>query len=391
MEKCIGCELCAGVCPADCIYVRGLDNPPDHPVSPGERYGYVYEINFLRCIHCDMCVEACPTEAITESKLMEFSFTNRTDAIYTKDELLVDDDGRPKHLPWEDWREGDDLHTSGWMRATSPAGDAAFEGQVQWSGELGFGVRAPEGGQSGRRDDATTGSCPLRETLERHLRPADMPAAKRGPRGAIGRALEKAERFRPGFGKKHKVQADAAYADAKRAGNSERDAWPDPRRRPSVDPATGRRRDRGAADPGGHGHPTDHPRRRRVRRGRRHRPGRRHRRGRGPQPGPLGPDAGHDPVRRGRAVRAPAGQLPGRRPGDRLRRRHRRALPVRDHVPRASTARRTSRPSRCAASARWPSAWCCSGTTGLLLLGQVSKWTTGQPRRWPAPTPAPPT
>ena len=34
MEKCIGCELCAGVCPANCIYVRGLDNPPDHPISP---------------------------------------------------------------------------------------------------------------------------------------------------------------------------------------------------------------------------------------------------------------------------------------------------------------------------------------------------------------------
>jgi hypothetical protein len=169
-------------------------------------------------------VEACPTEAITESKLMEFSFTNRSDAIYTKEELLVDDDGKPKHLPWEDWREGDDLHTSGWMRATSPAGDAAFEGQVQWSGELGFGVRAPEGGQSGVRDDATTGSLPLRETLERHLRPVDMPAAKRGPRGAIGRMLEKAERFAPGFAKSHKVEADAAYLDAKRAGNSQRDA-----------------------------------------------------------------------------------------------------------------------------------------------------------------------
>ena len=35
MEKCIGCELCAGVCPARCIYVRGADNPPDDPVSPG--------------------------------------------------------------------------------------------------------------------------------------------------------------------------------------------------------------------------------------------------------------------------------------------------------------------------------------------------------------------
>src|SRR5439155_27089374 len=81
MEKCIGCELCAGVCPARCIYVRGKDNPPDDPVSPGERYGFVYEINYLRCIHCDLCVEACPTEAITETKLFEFSFTNRQDAI----------------------------------------------------------------------------------------------------------------------------------------------------------------------------------------------------------------------------------------------------------------------------------------------------------------------
>ena len=144
MEKCIGCELCAGVCPAKCIYVRGADNDPEAPNAPGERYGYVYEINYLRCIHCDLCVEACPTEAITETKLFEFSFTNRQDAIYTKTELLVDDDGKPQRMPWEDWREGEDRDTSGWMRATSPSGDAAFVGQVGWSGELGYGVRPPE-------------------------------------------------------------------------------------------------------------------------------------------------------------------------------------------------------------------------------------------------------
>ncbi|MHB8430756.1 MAG: NADH-quinone oxidoreductase subunit NuoI [Acidimicrobiales bacterium] len=222
MEKCIGCELCAGVCPADCIYVRGLDNPPDHPVSPGERYGYVYEINFLRCIHCDLCVEACPTEAITESKLMEFSFTNRNDAIYTKSELLVDDEGHPKHLPWEDWREGDDLHTSGWMRATSPSGSAAAEGRVQWSGELGYGTRVPEAGQSPGRDDAGTGTRMLRDTLERHLSPGDLPEEKRGPKGAIGRMLEKAERFAPGAGRKHRVRADASYAASLAAGQGDR-------------------------------------------------------------------------------------------------------------------------------------------------------------------------
>lgn len=144
MEKCIGCELCAGVCPAKCIYVRGKDNDPENPTSPGERFGFVYEINYLRCIHCDLCVEACPTEAITESKMFEFSFTNRKDAIYTKTELVVDDSGKPKQLPWEDWREGEDLLTSGWMRATSPSGDADFVGEVGWSNELGYGTRAAE-------------------------------------------------------------------------------------------------------------------------------------------------------------------------------------------------------------------------------------------------------
>jgi NADH-quinone oxidoreductase subunit I len=149
MEKCIGCELCAGVCPAKCIYVRGADNSPDDPVSPGERYGFVYEINYLRCIHCDLCVEACPTEAITESKLFEFSFTNRADAIYTKAELVVDDDGLPQRLPWEDWSDMDKVaaYSSAWVRATAPSGSAQYEGVIAWSGELGFGVKEPEAHQ----------------------------------------------------------------------------------------------------------------------------------------------------------------------------------------------------------------------------------------------------
>ncbi len=148
MEKCIGCELCAGVCPANCIYVRGADNDPDHPTSPGERYGYVYEINYLRCIHCDLCVEACPTEAITETKMFEFSFTDPDDAIYTRNELLTDDEGRPRQLRWEDWRDGEDELTSGWMRATSSSGDHRYEGVVGWSAELGYGVRDPSQGQN---------------------------------------------------------------------------------------------------------------------------------------------------------------------------------------------------------------------------------------------------
>ena len=116
-----------------------------NPTSPGERYGFVYEINYLRCIHCDLCVEACPTEAITESKLFEFSFTNRRDAIYTKDELLVGDDGRPKHLPWEDWREGEDATHERLGARHLAVGRRRLRRRVGWSGELGYGARAPEG------------------------------------------------------------------------------------------------------------------------------------------------------------------------------------------------------------------------------------------------------
>jgi len=168
MEKCIGCELCAGVCPARCIYVRGADNPPDGPVSPGERYGFVYEINYLRCIHCDLCVEACPTGAITETKLFEFSFTNRPDAIYTKEQLLVDDTGRARHQPWEHWMGGEDDRTSAWLRATSPAGNAEYEGRVAWSAELGFGSRDPERGQTATRNGSPEGATAEHGGGDRH-------------------------------------------------------------------------------------------------------------------------------------------------------------------------------------------------------------------------------
>ena len=150
MEKCIGCELCAGVCPAQCIYVRGEDNPEDNPVSPGERYGFIYEINMLRCIYCALCVEACPTEAITMTSLFEMSVANRSEAIFDKDVLVVKDDGTPNtHENQTKLTNVDDLNTSdGWMRATSPNGNPNFQNIVNWSGSLGVGKKPPEEGQT---------------------------------------------------------------------------------------------------------------------------------------------------------------------------------------------------------------------------------------------------
>lgn len=88
LERCIGCYLCAGACPADCIYIEAAENTPENRVSAGERYARVYEIDMLRCIFCGFCEEACPTGAITLEPILDISDYSRVDMIYSKDMLL---------------------------------------------------------------------------------------------------------------------------------------------------------------------------------------------------------------------------------------------------------------------------------------------------------------
>ncbi len=89
LEKCIGCELCAWACPADAVLVEAGNNTPEEQYSPGERYGRVYQINYLRCIFCGLCIEACPTRALTMSNDFELADYHRADLIYEKPQILA--------------------------------------------------------------------------------------------------------------------------------------------------------------------------------------------------------------------------------------------------------------------------------------------------------------
>lgn len=89
LEKCIGCSLCAAACPSYAIYVEAAENDLDNPVSAGERYASIYEINMLRCIFCGMCEEACPTGAIVLGHEFELADFRYGDFTYGKEDLLV--------------------------------------------------------------------------------------------------------------------------------------------------------------------------------------------------------------------------------------------------------------------------------------------------------------
>jgi NADH-quinone oxidoreductase subunit I len=92
-ERCVGCELCAIVCPSQAIYVKAAQNDPNAPHSHGERYASDFQINMLRCIYCGYCEEACPTGAIILSTEYELASYTKESLIFTKEILTEKNPG----------------------------------------------------------------------------------------------------------------------------------------------------------------------------------------------------------------------------------------------------------------------------------------------------------
>ncbi|QCI18150.1 NADH-quinone oxidoreductase subunit NuoI [Buchnera aphidicola (Aphis nasturtii)] len=87
-ERCVACNLCAVVCPVDCISLQKSEK------IGGRWYPEFFRINFSRCIFCGLCEEACPTAAIQLTSDFELSDFKRYNLVYEKQDLLISGPGK---------------------------------------------------------------------------------------------------------------------------------------------------------------------------------------------------------------------------------------------------------------------------------------------------------
>lgn len=132
LERCVGCFLCAGACPADAIYIEAEENTEDQRVSPGERYARIFDINLLRCIFCGYCEQACPTGAITLESIYEFASMRPEDLVYHKEQLL-EPNGSATRGSLEVWTNP----PPGETETPVPSRQGFFDGQVATAAAVG--------------------------------------------------------------------------------------------------------------------------------------------------------------------------------------------------------------------------------------------------------------
>jgi formate hydrogenlyase subunit 6/NADH:ubiquinone oxidoreductase subunit I len=77
IDDCIVCDLCAKICPVNCIDIVPIKSPEEiGKTSDGTTkriYAATFDIDMAKCCYCGLCTTVCPTECLTMTKEFDFS------------------------------------------------------------------------------------------------------------------------------------------------------------------------------------------------------------------------------------------------------------------------------------------------------------------------------
>ena len=86
MDDCIVCDLCAKICPVDCIDIESIKSTEAiGKTSDGTTkrlYAAKFDIDMAKCMYCGLCTVVCPTECIVMTDTYDRSMIDLNEMIY---------------------------------------------------------------------------------------------------------------------------------------------------------------------------------------------------------------------------------------------------------------------------------------------------------------------
>lgn len=95
MDDCIVCDLCAKICPVDCIEIESIKSTEAiGKTSDGTTkrlYAAKFDIDMAKCMYCGLCTVVCPTECIIMTDKYDRSMTTLNEMIYKFSDMTADE------------------------------------------------------------------------------------------------------------------------------------------------------------------------------------------------------------------------------------------------------------------------------------------------------------
>ncbi len=95
IDDCIVCDLCAKICPVDCITIDSIKATEligyTSDGSPKRIHAAKFDIDMAKCMYCGLCTIVCPTECIVMTNQYDRSVFGLSDLTYEFSDMTAEE------------------------------------------------------------------------------------------------------------------------------------------------------------------------------------------------------------------------------------------------------------------------------------------------------------